>query len=122
MPLTIDGKQMPNPSYNAVSCSDEKIWSSNTGRSKSAYMNGSITKVKRTVQLSFPPLTLAQLNMLNDVVSSASKPWHNIVLKDKSGNTVVSMTCYFGTPSWTAYSGAKNCQYYINYKVDAIER
>ena len=40
MPLYIDGTKMPNPSFNAISCSDEKVWSSNTGRSKSAYMNG----------------------------------------------------------------------------------
>lgn len=46
MPLYIDGTKMPNPSFNAISCSDEKVWSSNTGRSKSAYMNGSIVQVK----------------------------------------------------------------------------
>ena len=45
MPLYIDGTKMPNPSFNAISCSDEKVWSSNTGRSKSAYMNGSIVQV-----------------------------------------------------------------------------
>ena len=48
MPLYIDGTKMPNPSFNAISCSDEKVWSSNTGRSKSAYMNGSIVQVKKT--------------------------------------------------------------------------
>lgn len=47
MPLYIDGTKMPNPSFNAISCSDEKVWSSNTGRSKSAYMNGSIVQVKK---------------------------------------------------------------------------
>ena len=113
---------MPNPSFNAISCSDEKVWSSNTGRSKSAYMNGSIVQVKKTRQLSFPPLTRAELDKLNGVINNASKPWHSIKLEDTSGNTVFSFNCYFGTPSWTAYSGARNCRYFINYTVDAIER
>ena len=74
MPLYIDGTKMPNPSFNAISCSDEKVWSSNTGRSKSAYMNGSIVQVKKTRQLSFPPLTRAELDKLNGVINNASKP------------------------------------------------
>lgn len=74
MPLYIDGTKMPNPSFNAISCSDEKVWSSNTGRSKSAYMNGSIVQVKKTRQLSFPPLTRAELDKLNGVINNASSP------------------------------------------------
>lgn len=54
MPLYIDGTKMPNPSFNAISCSDEKVWSSNTGRSKSAYMNGSIVQVKKNKAVVIP--------------------------------------------------------------------
>ena len=89
MPLYIDGTKMPNPSFNAISCSDEKVWSSNTGRSKSAYMNGSIVQVKKTRQLSFPPLTRAELDKLNGVINNASKPWHSIKLEDTSGTATL---------------------------------
>lgn len=121
MPLYIDGERMPEPLYKAVTCSDEKVWSENTGRSKSAYMNGSIVAIKKTRGLSFPPLTRAELDKLNGKVST-DKEWHTVKLEDSSGNTVFSFTCYFGSPSWTVYSGAAKCRYFINYKVDAIER
>lgn len=122
MPLYIDGEKMPEPLYNAITCSDEKVWSSNTGRSKSAHMNGTIVAIKKNRNLSFPPLTRSELSKLNDAVSSKSKAWHTVKLEDTSGNTIFSFTCYFGTPSWTVYSGAAKCRYFIGYKVDAIER
>lgn len=121
MPLYIDGEKMPEPLHNSISCNDEKIWSSNTGRSQSAYMNGSIIEIKKTRSLSFPPLTESELNKLNEKINSNDE-WHTCELKDTGGKTVFSFTCYFGTPSYTVYSVAKNRKYFCNYQIDAIER
>lgn len=121
MPLYIDGEKMPEPLFKAVTCSDEKVWSANTGRSKSAYMNGAIIEIKKTRSLSFPPLTRAELDKLNSKISSEEE-WHTVTLKDTAGNTIFSFTCYFGTPNWNVYSGAEKCRYFTDYKVDAIER
>lgn len=121
MPLFIDGEKMPEPKFNAIECSDEKVWSANTGRSKSAFMNGAIVAIKKTRVLTFPPLTKAELDRLNEKVSSEAE-WHTVKLEDTSGNTVFSFDCYFGTPTWTVYSGALKCRYFKDYKVEAIER
>lgn len=121
MPLFIDGDKMPEPLYKSITCSNEKIWSENTGRSKSAYMNGTIVSIKKTRSFSFPPLTKAELEKLESKISS-DKEWHTVAFKDTDGNTIFSYDCYFGTPTYTVYSAAKNKRYFTDYKVDAIER
>lgn len=121
MPLYIDGELMPEPLYKSITCSNEKVWSANTGRSKSALMNGAILEIKKTRSIAFPPLTKTELEKLDSKVSE-KKEWHTLTFKDTSGNTIFSYTCYFGTPSYTVYSAAKNKRYFTDYKVDAIER
>ncbi len=121
MPLYIDGEKMPEPLYKSITCSNEKVWSDNTGRSKSAYMNGSIIAIKKNRSFSFPPLTQAELDKLESKISSEDE-WHTVTFKDTDGNTIFSYNCYFSTPSYTVYSAAKNKRYFTNYQVDAIER
>lgn len=121
MPLYIDNELMPEPALKGISFSNEKIWSASTGRSTSGRMNGSIVARKKTRSLQFPPLTLAELNKLNNVIDSKTE-WHTIRYTDAAGNTIFNFECYFGTPTYNAYSAAKNYRYFTDYKVDAIER
>ena len=122
MPLYIDNTLMPEPAFKGISFSDEKIWSASTGRSTSAKMQGTINELKQTRSLKFPPLTLAEKDKLNAKVNDKTKPWHTLKYVDAYGTTLVSFECYFGTPTYNLYSGAKDLRYFTDYSVDVIER
>lgn len=121
MPLYIDNELMPEPAFKGISFSDEKVWSASTGRSTSAYMNGTIVELKKTRSLQFPPLTKFELDKLNGK-TSIKKEWHTIEYRDELNNTIFSFECYFGTVTYNFYSAAENYRYFTDYKVDAIER
>lgn len=121
MPLYIDDELMPEPAFQGISFSDEKVWSANTARSTSGRMNGSIVALKKTRSLQFPPLTRYELNQLNSVINSKTE-WHTIEYTDVEDNTIFKFECYFGTPTYNIYSAAKYHRYFKDYKVDAIER
>ncbi len=121
MPLYIDNIKMPEPAIKGVKRQSNKVWDSSTGRSVSAYMNGSITEVKKTVSFSFAPLTKEELDRLEDVVSEKTA-FHDIEYTDTDGNTILSLTVYFSDSSHTIYSAAKKQRYYTDYTFDAIER
>lgn len=122
MPLYIDNELMPEPAFKGIVFSDEKIWHSNTGRATSALMQGSIKGLKQTRSLKFPPLTSAEKDKLNAKVNDIKKQWHTLKYVDAYGTTLVSFECYFGTPTYTLYSGAKDLRYFTDYSVDVIER
>lgn len=121
MPLYIDDVLMPEPKHKAISCSNEKVWSANTGRTKSGRMQGSIIEIKKTRNIEFPPLTKGELELLENKIST-KKEWHTLRLEDTSGNIVCNFECYFGTATYSIYSFAAGCRYYTDYKVEAIER
>lgn len=121
MPLYIDNIKMPEPALKGISRQSNKVWDSSTGRSVSAYMNGSITEIKKTVSFKFPPLTKTELEKLENIVSEKTA-FHDIEYTDTDGNTILSLTAYFSDSSHTIYSSAKNQRYYTDYTFDAIER
>lgn len=121
MPLYIDDVKMPEPAIKGVGRKSNKVWSSGTGRSVSALMNGEIISVKKTVSFKFPPLKKSEVDKLEGAVSDRTS-FHEIKYADTDGNVILSMTVYFGDSSHTIYSAAKNQRYYTDYTFDAIER
>lgn len=121
MPLYIDGTKMPEPKMKPK-FGEEKIWSSDTARGTTSLMNGKIKGIKKTISLVFPPLTISEKNKITAIVSNKNKPFVSMKLTDTDGNIIVDKEVYFGTPSYTVYSGAKGLRYVIDFTVDGIER
>ena len=48
--LKINGKTMPTPKHNGVTISENKIWSTKTGRSMNGEMQGTIIAIKKKVE------------------------------------------------------------------------
>ena len=117
--LYINGVRMPDPALEGVTIGREKIWSSNTGRTTSGKMVGTVVAVKTTLKIKWPPLTPAQTAVVENAVSgSAFVP---VTFTDATGSTVTK-TMYFGTPSYTVYSWADGVQYIKDVTVNGIEQ
>lgn len=119
--LYINGQRMPDPALEGVTVSREKIWSGNTGRTSSGTMAGTVIAVKTTLKIKWPPLTPAQVAIIDNAVSSGSRPFVPVQYTDPTGNTVTK-TMYFGTPTYTVYSWADGTQYIKDVTVDGIEQ
>ena len=119
--LYINGIRMPDPALEGVTGTREKIWSSNTGRTASGKMTGTVVAVKTTLKIKWPVLTPAQVATIESAVSNGSSPFVPVKYTDANGNTVTK-TMYFGTPSYTVYSWANNRQYIKDATVDGIEQ
>lgn len=119
--LYINGVKMPDPALEGVTVSREKIWSSNTGRTTSGKMVGTVVAVKTTLKIKWPVLTPAQVATIEGAVSDPDNPFVPVKYTDATGATVTK-TMYFGTPSYTVYSWANGMQYIKNASVDGIEQ
>lgn len=119
--LYINGTKMPDPALEGVTVSREKIWSSNTGRTASGKMVGTVVAVKTTLKIKWPILTPAQVATIEGAVSDPDNPFVPVKYTDATGSTVTK-TMYFGTPSYTVYSWANGRQYIKDTTVDAIEQ
>lgn len=119
--LKIDGTAVKPPLVKGMSRKPEPVWSSNTGRTGTAKMQGTIIAIKTTLSVSWPPLTYEEEELIESLISNKAKPFHTLAWKTPSG-AQKEMECYFGTPSfddWDWINGEWMC---VNAKVDAIER
>ncbi|MCD8141922.1 MAG: hypothetical protein LUD83_01365 [Clostridiales bacterium] len=118
--LTIGGVKMPTPALEGLTITREKIWSSDTGRTASGKMVGTIVAVKTKVAIRWPVLTMDEVETIEGAVSS-STPFVTMTYTDMTG-AVTTKTVYFGTPSYTVYSYADGTQYVKDVTVDGIEQ
>ncbi|MCC8100403.1 MAG: hypothetical protein LIO78_10175 [Clostridiales bacterium] len=118
--LTIGGVKMPTPALEGLTISREKIWSSDTGRTASGKMVGTIVAVKTKVAIKWPVLTMDEVETIEGAVSS-STPFVTMTYTDMTG-AATTKTVYFGTPSYTVYSYADGTQYVKDVTVDGIEQ
>lgn len=119
--LYINGKKMPTPALEGVVISREKIWSANTGRTAAGKMVGTVVAVKTTIKIKWPPLTPAQVAVIESAVSDGDNPFVPVKFTDATGVTVTK-TMYFGTPTYTVYSWANGRQYLRDVSVTGIEQ
>jgi hypothetical protein len=112
---------MPTPALGGMTITSEKIWSSNTGRSSSGKMLGTIVAIKSKINIKWGVLTTEEVAVIEKVVSNRSKPFVTMKYTDMTGTTVTK-TVYFGTPSYTWYSWDANNQFVTDVTVDGIEQ
>lgn len=119
--LRINGAAMPTPALNGVTITRNKIWSSDTGRTASGVMVGTLIAVKTKLVIKWPPLAEEQVARIEAAVSDPSAPFATLEYTDMTG-TVVWMDVYFGDPSYTQYSWSNGLRYVQDVTVDAIEK
>lgn len=106
--LKINGVTMPDILADGYNISKNKIWSSNSGRTKSGKAVGTIIAIKRTVDITFVPLTEEQVAIIDNQVSDSTKAFQKVEYWDEKG-TYSSIIAYFGdvTYSTCAVIGGK---------------
>ena len=97
--LSIDGVALPRPLRGGVTITDEKVWSSNTGRTASAKMVGTLIAIKTTIVISWPSLTGAEAALIRQMVCNTAHPFRVLRFVDVAG-TVTEKTVYFSSPSF----------------------
>lgn len=120
--LTIDGVAMPAPKApGGMKIKEEKIWSQNTGRTAAATMVGTILAIKRTVDISWPPLPVEQVDAIEAAVSNRDSPFSLMSYTDQRGSRH-TMNVYFGTPSYSCFEWIKGQWRVTDVTVSAIEQ
>lgn len=104
--LTINGQSVPDPAKGGVQITDEPIWSENTGRDvNSGKMLGDIKAWKKTVQITWPPLTFTEVRtILNAIKVTGKNPFYKIRYNDTSASTATEITAYSGNLQRTVES------------------
>ena len=92
--LTINGITMPPIALGGLDHGYQKIWSSNTGRTNSGEMTGTIIAIKQTIDVKFIPLRRSQVEIIKQAVNSLT-PFVPIAGEMDSGETF-AFTCYTG--------------------------
>lgn len=119
--LKINGKTMPTPKHNGVTISENKIWSTNTGRSMNGEMQGTIIAIKKKAEIEFPLLTPTQVNLINNEVSNISKPFIPVEITYPTGGTK-TFNAYAGDIAYPVYGLVKGVHCVVGFKLDLIER
>lgn len=119
--LSINGTEVKAPKVGGLTYKREKVWSTNTGRTTSGKMVGTIKCIKTTLSIAWPPLTQAEKELIEGLVSDESTPFSTLEWTEPDGTTT-AMECYFGTPSFTMWDQIGGMWRCTDGKVDAIER
>lgn len=113
--LKINNVEMPTPKD--VVYSRNKLWSENTGRLDNGNFSGDLIGVKRKYDVTFPPLTTAQIAAIITATDAASA---TVVITNAAGSTD-TVTAYFGDLTFKAYSWKNGLQYTIDAAISIIE-
>lgn len=119
--LRINGMQVKAPKIGGFSYKPEKVWSNNTGRTASGKMVGTIKCIKRTVSITWGPLTEGEKSQIEAAVSNVNSPFTTLSMT-LAGGGAMTMTCYFGTPTFEGYNRIGGQWRYTSGKVDGIEQ
>lgn len=117
--LIINGVTMPTPKLNGLTISKEKVWSKNTGRAANAEMIGDVLAIKYTLKCTWPPLTRAQVAVIDTAITPA---FFNVTFTDPGSNTRVTKKFYAGTPIYPVYTYVKGVKTYQGTGVDLIQK
>ena len=119
--LTIDGVTMPAPKIGGLKFKPEKVWSQNTKRTAKTTMVGTVLAIKDTVEISWPPLTIEQVDTIEAAVSNKDKPFVPMTYTDQRGQTK-TIDVYFGTPTYTGFAWINGQWMVTDASVSGIER
>ncbi len=119
--LTIDGVTMPQPKVGGMKITPNKVWSKNTGRTAAVTMVGTILDIKSTVEISWPPLTVEQVTLIEQTVSNKGRPFVSMSFTDQTGHRR-TMNVYFDAPTYTCFDWVAGEWKVTDVAVSAIEQ
>lgn len=124
--MIINGVTVKEPKLGGVNVTDEPIWSANTGRSSSGKMIGDIVARKTTIEISWPPLTYAEMKAIRDAIISGGDFFTIIYPDIASGSTLATMdtekTVYCANIPRMLYSTSANYKRYTDITIQFIEQ
>ena len=112
------------PAKGGVQITDEPVWGENTARDvNTGKMMGDIKAWKKTVQITWPPLTFSQVNAILDRIKvTGSSPFYEIKYNDESANSLTEITVYSGNLQRTIESISNAYQKQTGVTVTFIEQ
>lgn len=119
--LVIDGVQVPHATKEGYSCTYNKVWSKNTGRSANATMLGDIVAVKRTVRQKVDRMTADEVNALSAVVDSTT-PFHSATFWNPKTKSYVSATFYSADMTYTVEKYVNGIPKYKDIQIELVEQ
>ena len=124
--MKINNVTVKEPKIGGVNVTDEPIWSSNTGRSSTGKMIGDIIAWKATIEISWPPLTFAEMKAIRDAIRSGGEFFPIEYPDIASGSTVATMTTtktvYCANIPRLLYSMSDIYKRYTDITIQFIER
>lgn len=96
--LIINGIEFP-VAFKGYKHSRNKIWSTNTGRTESGKMVGTIIAIKNKVEVSLAPITPEKAAILDSVISDMNNPFPRAKILNVDG-TQKEITIYTGDVSY----------------------
>ena len=122
-------EDVPKPSADGWSVSEEKVWSSNAKRTSSAEFHGTLVDVKTTIDMAFPvDTTPAQMRKLLKYASPEGtktqlnqKKYVYIQFTDPRGVTKTKKF-YFGNPRFDAHVFINGKMLWSSIQIQAVEK
>lgn len=115
--IVIKAGSVTLPSPDAITTSDEIIWSANTGRSSSGKMIGDVVAEKQTFQIHWGVLTKAQ----RDSIRTRLQPgFHPFTITEDGESTTID--AYRSTITCDAVGTFGGVTYYKNMQVSIIQQ
>ena len=115
--ITISANGVTLPSPTELTTGDEIIWSANTGRSTTGMMIGDVIAQKKTFNIKWGVLTLAQFNAIKQNILSG---FHAFTLT--LDNSPVTVTSYRGTLTGELLGTFGGETYYKSANVSVIQQ
>ena len=124
MALYIKGTQVKEPAKGGVQITDEPVWGENTARdANTGKMMGDIKAWKKTVQITWPPMTFAEVNQILSLIKvTGSSPFYKIKYNDSSASTTTEITVYSGNLQRTVESISSAYQRQTGVTITFIEQ
>ena len=126
--LYIRGIKVKEPAKDGVQITDEPVWGENTARDvNTATMLGDIKAWKKTVQITWPPMTFSEANTILDALKvTGSNPFYHLEYNDSSAvndrEHLTDIVVYSGNLQRTVASIASAYQRQTGVTVTFIER
>lgn len=100
----INGVQVAEPAHQGVTITDEPIWAPNTGRAQDGTMTGDFVGWKRTVAVTWPPLSFDETVTIRNAIKNAGGFFQIQFTNDLVNPANVDLTSRGLASSITVYS------------------
>ena len=113
---TISGNKI---AFKGITVTNEKVWTSDTGRSTTGLMMGKIVAIKHTFSIKLVGLSVSDYNTIEAVITNKTFPFFYATVND-GVKTYSSVEVYAASTSVTVYND--KVAKYFDYTMELVER